>query len=364
MGFLNRSKKRDEPLARLSEKEIQQKLYGGLRTGAEGLTSTPKAAPRQEHAPKAASVRPVINSLAPATPDADEDIFTQSRFAREAASSQPEKKSEESPRELPKAPSVHVPSSVKQSGRLEGASLRSIAAKPAETMRTATKPVYKAASALRLPKLQIPNLGEPLRKLFSVLIPGLRAVVLAILNLMIQATKSFAEFIYYRRHGLKKLSVWALGILGILALFAGVHLLNVRREEAMTRKPAPRMQQEAPVAEAPIVPAEAESPAVAAEETAAVETPAALAGETDGKYVVQIATYFSEADAVKVADELKAGTWPSFIRSVPRSDGKVFYSVYLGRFQDYQQAQEVLTKFRKTAVAGPFQDAFIRKLKE
>jgi hypothetical protein len=368
MKFLNQSKKREEPLARLSEKEIQQKLYGGFYTGAEGLTSAPKPSSRQEHPQKAASPRPVLNTVAPATPDTDEDIFTQSRFVRETTPSQPEKKSEEASTELPKAPPVNVPPYVRPGSRLDGTSFRSTAAKPAEAMRTAKKSVYKAATSLKLPKLPFPNVGEPLRKLVSVLLPGLRAVASVIFKLMIQATQSLAEFVYYRRQGLKKMSLCAFAILGVLALFSGVHFLNVRREEAMTQKPAPRVQQETQaqsVSVVPVVPVEsAPSPAVQSAEVLPVVVPTAATGEGEGKYVVQVATYFSEADAVKVASEMKSGDWPSFIRSVPRSDGKVFYSVYFGRFQDYQQAQEVLNRFRKTDVAGPFQDAFIRKLRE
>lgn len=360
MGFLNRSKKRDEPLARLSEKEIQQKLYGGFHAGAEGLTSAPKPFARHEPQPKAASPRPAINAVAPSNPDSDEDLFTQTRFARETTPSQApsEKKSEEAPLDTPKVPPIHAslrPGTV----RPDSGSFRSAASKAGEPTRMAKKPVYKAPS-LKLPKLTLPNLGKPLSKLFSVLIPGIRAVASALLNVLIQMTKWLAEFVYYRRESVKKVSLWGLAILGVFALFIGVHMLNVRREEAMQKPPVQRVQ-EAPAPAAPVVAEEPSSPL--AEPTPAIpaEAPAV---ESEGKYVVQIATYFSETDATKVAGELKAGNWPSFIRNVPRSDGKVFYSVYLGRFQDYQQAQDVLNKFRKTAVAGPFQDAFIRKLKE
>jgi cell division septation protein DedD len=84
---------------------------------------------------------------------------------------------------------------------------------------------------------------------------------------------------------------------------------------------------------------------------------------TAGKYVIQVATYAVLEDANRIIQSLKQAGFESFFKKqVRNSTGHSFFTVCLGRFESYTNAQETLAKFRKAAVARPFQDAFIRTM--
>lgn len=172
----------------------------------------------------------------------------------------------------------------------------------------------------------------------------------------------------------------------VAALFVGVFRLNAQRKKAMLGE-IPRatavqtpLVSSAPVVEAAKVPAvtvdltDATSEAIQKEESqemilkalenssggslSAVAPPVSA-----GKYVIQVATYVLVEDANRVIESLKQAGFESFYKKqIRNSTGNTFYTVCLGRFESYPLAQENLAKFRKAAVARPFQDAFIRTL--
>lgn len=94
-----------------------------------------------------------------------------------------------------------------------------------------------------------------------------------------------------------------------------------------------------------------------------ISASSASAVATIGKYVVQVATYSVLEDANRIVQSLKQAGFESFYKKQVRSStGQSFFTVCLGRFESYANAQETLAKFRKAAVARPFQDAFIRTM--
>ena len=55
---------------------------------------------------------------------------------------------------------------------------------------------------------------------------------------------------------------------------------------------------------------------------------------------------------------------PVFVKSLSRPSGKVYYSLFLGRFKSYSEAQRQFESFKKLEASRPFKDAFIRTLSE
>lgn len=97
--------------------------------------------------------------------------------------------------------------------------------------------------------------------------------------------------------------------------------------------------------------------------TAANLTTNVVAPVTEGKYVIQVATYAILDDANRLLQSLNQAGFTAFYKKQFRnSTGHAFYPVYLGRFESFSTAQHQLAKFRKASVARPFQDSFIRTL--
>lgn len=59
--------------------------------------------------------------------------------------------------------------------------------------------------------------------------------------------------------------------------------------------------------------------------------------DTDGAYTVQVASLDSESKAVKMADQLKSGGYPTYVHKV-NVKGKTYYRVKCGRFKDKKEA--------------------------
>lgn len=84
---------------------------------------------------------------------------------------------------------------------------------------------------------------------------------------------------------------------------------------------------------------------------------------SDGKYVIQVATYAVLEDANRVIQNIKQAGFNAFLKKqVRNSTGHAFYPVFLGRFESSALAQQALNRFRKSSVARPYQDSFIRTL--
>jgi len=180
----------------------------------------------------------------------------------------------------------------------------------------------------------------------------------------------------------------------VAALFMGVFRLNDQRKKAMLGElPAVAKVVASPVS-APAVSTELSQPAISGSTEAAVlaqreesqemilkalENSAGVAGSSRapalgsgsvasvsapvGKYVIQVATYSILEDANRIIQNLNQAGFESFYkREIRTSTGHSFFTVCLGRYESYTNAQEALAKFRKVAVARPFQDAFIRTM--
>jgi len=80
------------------------------------------------------------------------------------------------------------------------------------------------------------------------------------------------------------------------------------------------------------------------------------------RYVIQVATYSNSADADRIVESLKGEGAAAFSKSLTRPSGKVYYSVFIGRYSNFEQAQQNLESFRKKDASKSFQDAFIRTL--
>lgn len=176
---------------------------------------------------------------------------------------------------------------------------------------------------------------------------------------------------------------WGVGTVIVVAIFVAVHLLNAYRTTAMkTAKPrptravsralpkalplvSPPLDEESVVRpvtlnETPLRPA---GPAPAAfPVTPAPEARPARAGFPSKLFTLQVATYARSEDAVNLAQKLEQEGWEAFSLPSPRSNGKVFHPVYVGRFANFQEAQAKLKEFKARPVSREFPDSFIRSL--
>ncbi len=184
---------------------------------------------------------------------------------------------------------------------------------------------------------------------------------------------------------------WSFGIAALLALLFSVHVLNVRREQAMkearVHRPA-AMAKKIKIQKKVVLQAVTEEPSVktapaavdqvlpesesiaqqqvqtepAAETVSPKEQKPALRSEGKGKFVIQVATYVIEDDANQLRVDVRKIHISAFVKGLTRSSGKTYYSVFLGRFETFKSAQETLSNFKKSDVARSFNDAFIRTL--
>ncbi len=222
----------------------------------------------------------------------------------------------------------------------------------------------------------------------------LSTVVFGLINLSLKLFK----IIDFRKSNARRVVYWVGGIVCLVLLFGGIHLLNVKREVAMK---APRQKKvsntiadknanvstskakdvkKVPV-NSEVLSKNVEGQSASVQETvsqtkkedakkkeSSSEKPTAnLTGEDNsnaGRYVIQIATYAGPNDSERVVKQLRAANLESFMKALTRSNGKVYYSVFLGRYNDFEAAQAAFAKFRKNDAAAHFEDAFIRTLNQ
>ena len=219
------------------------------------------------------------------------------------------------------------------------------------------------------------------------------------------------SFFDFRRTYVRRLFMILGGIGALILILVGVHSLNVNREQAMpvvsspisersvattatkalsstSEKPAQPAQAtinrevvkettkttEEPTAQRSLslisLPTAAEQPLSApapeaVESTSSESTPApaevAPSAPLD-QYVLQVATYVTEADAVSLQNELQSNGFDSFVRDLSRSGGRVYYDVFIGRFATFKDAQKGMQDFKASPASKPFGDAFVRRL--
>ena len=199
----------------------------------------------------------------------------------------------------------------------------------------------------------------PWKKVFSILWKGLGA--------LLKFSRSLLA---------KTATGWGLGLLIVALLFLAIHVLNVYRAKAMKAprpaavrsEPLPRRRPSHPVVERREVPSEASEEAPVKKETPIVAEPAPpppvrpAPPSSDKPYVIQVCTYASQMDAERLTEKMKAAGLPAFSKSMGRANGKIFYPVFLGRFETFPEAQARLKEFRQKQVSKDFQDSFIRTL--
>ena len=182
----------------------------------------------------------------------------------------------------------------------------------------------------------------------------------------------FALSIDLRKPQMRRALLWMTGTFTVVAIFAGIHLLNLNREAAMKapRKNLPLEMETLPAAaipaahetHTPLVPAPVTKkiPAAVVSAPQPVPPPVVIAKETP--YAIQIATFVGTNDAERLSENLKKEGLKSFVKPLRRSGEKTYYCVFIGGFSDYSEAEKNLAEFKKKPVAKPFQDSFIRTL--
>ncbi|HXV27346.1 MAG TPA: SPOR domain-containing protein [bacterium] len=361
MGLFNRRKK-TEQLRTLSEKEIQEKLYGRFQMTMKetSLESPPMPA--------------LKNSFQTATLDnADHkpgDLFSfSSASVKTNAAPRPAKyEEEEGEIEFPK--SVPAPLADLDSKTVQGSKFAERDSRETKP-RAFTKPPSSGPAFAPRPKLTGGGV-----KFFQNAAAAIGKGIGSILSLILKLVAGFFEgSIVFLKRGQNRYWVGALVFLSILLV--SIHHLNVRREIAM-KAPRPRHTESSTtphISSRSAVPAAASSSRPLAQEISDQtsplsatnvdsETPTQTLGptESDGLFVVQIVTYANEDDAIQLQARLRQDGLQTLLRKSTRSSGKTYFTVFVGRFKTYREAQEMLARFQKKEISKPFQDAFIRTL--
>ena len=178
-----------------------------------------------------------------------------------------------------------------------------------------------------------------------------------------------------KRPQARRFFYWAAGIAVVVLLFFGVNALNLQRESAIKSKVEPRdIRQSLPtieeeknvIIEEAILDASMSEPEVivpvVVDPEKIKQAPRLVAPE--GRYVIQVAIYNIETDAKRVTDSLINDGISAFYKGVERTNGRTRYYVYVGRYLNNSEAKKGLVEFQKKESARPFQDAFIKILKQ
>lgn len=347
MGLFGSSKKSGESVKKLSEQEIQEKLYGRFRSPNSssdlGIQLKPQVSP-----PPATDKSFLDTNRHDLFSPLNEESQLKDPFKTAIAEPQNEK-------------NVSSGSSHKTISNLY--SNRS--SEPRFKEKKVIPPAPKRSFQLKIPYQKIGKSALNVAgAFFSMLFSGLRAAI---------------HFTYTHRNIFKKAGTILLVVGLIFVLFSGVHYLNVQREKAMgeMRKAVASKVTSSEVSETNVAKPSSGAESAALSPVGAREADTAISSKASeaeslptameipaGEFVIQIATYVNEDDAQRIKEQLISANWPSFVKGFARSGAKLYYSVYIGRYASYSEAQHAFASFRKTDDAVPFQDAFIRTLKQ
>lgn len=335
MGLFGEKKKSGQVFHALSEKEIQDKLYGSFRS--RNVTNPEiSLGPRNPSDRKSSSSimiqEPQKTSSSPSSPD----LFTETSKPVNQAPSQssvPDDKSKNYFEWIEKEES-----SVLRHSRPETFQT------PSQAGLRKAPVASKISSGVKIGQVTSQSLSL-LGKLIQAIVSGLRAIIYAIQSLD------------WRNPGVKKTATVIISGAVLASLMFGIHHLNSSREQAMkSHRPAP------PVVEAPPMTIVEEPPQAVVPEKPVLSAPSARETEEDLPYVIQAATYASSKDAEDLMSRFQQEGLNAFVKPLKRSGGKTYYCVFLGRFKDYRDAEAKLSEFKKKTSAQPFQDAFVRTL--
>jgi len=198
------------------------------------------------------------------------------------------------------------------------------------------------------------------------------------LSIFFRASLALGNFL---KEWLAKLgTAWGMGAAIVVAIFVAVHLLNAYRTTAMetarqrpvrvTPRAVPRALSSAPAPAAfedPVPPTIDETPLKAPSLTSPEVAPVIERKEPEPPlparlFTLQIATYARAEDAQALLAKLERQGLKAFSRPSPRSNGKVFHPVYVGRLATFQEAQAKLKEFKARPLSKEFPDCFIRSL--
>lgn len=358
MGLFGSDKKKSgEQLRTLSEKEIQDKLYGPFRSSATVVKDD--YAVNLHPAPSKSSASVIAPSVE------SRDLFKSSLPKPEAVSPSPilsrpdssEKKRENT------SPARFSPDNAADS--------------KAFSSRARVEPRVKSEVRHGGPS-PLANIGKAIGHVLRIIGNGLFSALRAVIHVI---AKAFSA-VDFRSARVRTMAYWTVGLCVLGGLFFSIHNLNAKREVAMK---APRKKVEVPAffgfkkkAGKPV-----EAPSTSSVDMASPLTPVApvadggtVASTTSnaplsepkskavgrGSHVIQVATFATEEDARRLAAKIKESGMTSFVKPLTRSSGKVYYCVFIGRFASSQEAETQLEQFKKKEASRSFQDAFVRTL--
>lgn len=395
MGFFDKKKKGDT-VRPLTEKEIQDKLYGVYRSSRVMLED-----PIEEKKPSFVSQTAALPKKTFETKPAESADL----FKRPAVEFAPEEKTE--PLAAPAEPRLDLPKLRKKEKEFKeqvsewtDEENESVLRIRQEELRRHRKKVQAEAQ-----KKMADAFTAALKRASSKIPSLLQAGIGNLIGLLMS--------IDFRKPAVRHAAYWfcALGFLSLI--FSGIHYLNVQRETAM--KMSPKKHAKAEVASPALsVPAEENAAAKSAvkssskesrhKETAKIrekessrsaasnEAPAQTLEKREGSsleesplkpadkaekkevpavrppapmgHAIQVATYAAEEDASRLVAVFQGEKFPTFMKALNRPNGKVYYCVFIGPFKNRAEAERQLSEFKKKNLAKPFQDAFIRQLKD
>ncbi|MDD5670816.1 MAG: SPOR domain-containing protein [Candidatus Omnitrophica bacterium] len=364
MSFFSAKRKGTDAPQTLTEKEIQQRLYGHFRSGRGSyLTTLPSKVEEKS-----------VNSVVVddhAQVEFKKDLFSPANSSTSSLNKNASKENIDSAAAL-KWTKAKIPVNTESKMTSDLGFVHAQERVEAPTKKLDAKDHWLLLWYLKWkPSVQagINSLGD-----------GLGKMGLALLTV----PKIIAVFLYDRRKWFIKSFNWIVAIAVIIGLFSAVNYLNVKREKAMkessmhpksNKTVTARKEQNRPQPMEATTNAQAQNDDMGQSQNSSNEPVAAATSKTTssvepsvkqgtGRFVIQIATYADENDARKVLNRLKENQIPTFIKGFERVGGKVYYSVFIGRFESHADAENAYNDFKKSDLAQLFRDAFIRILKE
>ena len=334
MALFGNKRKRGENLKTLSEKEIQDKLYGGFRPVHESKGNPPEPA------------KPVADSVSVQPPLVESvDLFKMSSADPKASGSS----------NLP--PITARDQKREKKEREEFQSRFSEWADEDDATLRKRHPSHEPKRIFSREKTFRPHFAERIGKSF----------------------RGFLQRIGNFDSQMRRITTWSAALGALVLLLAGIHVLNVQREAAMKRpqkkpltiaepqpvKTAVQAHEAAPIPAAVPTAARAASHGSKRKGSSSAAAPQAPPPPEESKpalegYTLQVATYATEGDAQRLVARFQQEKFPSYVKALSRGGGKVYYCVFIGPFKDYSQSESQLEAFKKKGISKPFQDAFIR----
>jgi cell division septation protein DedD len=358
MGLFDK-KKTGDGLRTLSEKEIQDKLYGRFRTSGPA---------EDRHFPFKEKQNPEtqtkINTRETQTKTAG-DLF-------KGTATTDFNTSQDSLRVEPKN-TENVRPAVKQYSEYD-----------AEVAIHKAQAEAKKPAAPRIDYVgQFKKVGIPLLKKAGAL---LASALLGFIKLLVFGIYKFFTTIDFRKPAIRNAAYWIGGIAVLAFIFVNINLLNIQREAAMksprkktlvetaqpsaviptttqtaVAEPSDSVLDPSTLSESPIKPvnaSEVKSKTTPVKTSTPTEAPAVSAGS----FGIQIATFATQDDAKNLVTKLSQESFRSFVKPLTRPGGRTYYCVFIGRFKNSSEADAKLAEFKKKDISKPFQDAFVRTI--